>query len=303
MEKKKRRPHEGHTTSDIDSAFSRFKIYPPEISLKGDKKLHSEVTLPNNKLRTKKDLIIRAKLNNPHLSLKYLAEIYSTKPSYARNVWSQYCRKEVTNKGGPLGALGLPFRVHGSGFWNELEPRFYEFCPVMASSNRNGQKVFSSRDFSFVVHKSGKLWVYPGSERWREALRDWLETWMDSGRVGLLLDYLVQVSGRHYAMDASGVPTGFRMRIRGLGTFVVDKTPFQNGTMEAEIDPGFERRLDGIESQLSKVASSMGTFAVGMEQHMALIGELGSLGKELRSVVRELLSLVKALRKAGEGDS
>ena len=221
---------------------------------------------------TIKHLVIEAKLNNPHLNLRQIAEYTKTTHGYARKVWSIYCRKKVTKKGEPF-----PFFVKTFGFWNEIQPRFYYECPIGPSDNRNLQKVYSTPYFSFVIHKNGSVFVYPFTKDWRPLLRDWLLTWMDFDMVELLLSNLVMEPRKHVSFYAPGVPTKYRIKIKGIGTFSTDRTPFPKGTMEYEMDPFFERRLNSIEK-------TMKIFAEGMKQHMALIQEIRTLVMELRNL-------------------
>lgn len=220
---------------------------------------------------TKKDYVIQTKLDNPHLNLKEIAMFVKTSHGYARNVWSEYCKKKITKKGVPF-----PFFVKSFAYWNEVSPVYYEKCPIGPSDNRNLQKVYSTPYFSFVMHKNGSVFAYPFTADWKARLRSWLVSWTDVDFTDLLLDTLVREPRKHVSFYTPGVPTKYAIRIKGIGRFTTDTTPYPKGTMEYEMDPFIERRLNSIEK-------SMSTFAEGMKQHMLLIQEIRELVKELRN--------------------
>lgn len=229
-----------------------------------------KVTRSQKRSNTIKELVIQAKINNPDLNLREIAEYASTTHGYARKIWSQYNRKRVTTK-----AEAFPFFVKTFAYWNQIQPRYYGLCPVAPSDNRNLQKVFSTLYFSFVIHRNGSVFVYPFSKNWKPLVKEWLLSWMEADMVELLFSSLVEEPKKHVSFYAPGVPTKYRIRIKGIGTFCTDRTPYSKGTMEYEMDPFIERRLNSIER-------SMEIFAEGMREHMALIKEIRELVKELR---------------------
>jgi len=220
---------------------------------------------------TKKELVIQAKLNNPDLNLREIGEYAGTTHGYARKVWSQYCRKRVTKKGEPF-----PFFVKTFAYWNQVQPKYYDKCPIVPSDNRNLQKVHSTAFYSFVIHKNGSVFVYPFTKNCMPLVEEWIASWAGSDFASLLMDTLVKEPKKHVSFYAPGVPTKYRVKIKGIGTFTTDRTPYPKGTMEYEMDPFIERRLNSIES-------SMKVFAEGMKQHMALIQEIRQLVKDLRN--------------------
>lgn len=221
---------------------------------------------------SKKDYVIQTKLDNPHLNLREIAEFAKTSHGYARNVWSDYCRRRVTKKGMPF-----PFFVKSFAYWNELPSKYYERCPIGPSDNRNLQKVYSTPYFSFVIHKNGSVFVYPFTADWKPRLRSWMITWTSENFTDLVLDNLVREPRKHVSFYTPGVPTKYSVRIKGIGRFVTDTTPYPKGTMEYEMDPFIEKRLNSIEK-------SMLVFADGMKQHMKMIEEVRSLVNELREI-------------------
>lgn len=246
-------------------------------------------------IRTKKDLIIQFKLNNPQTTLKDIAFFIKASHGYARNVWSEYCRARMTTKAEPF-----PFFVKTFGFWNAGPAWWYRECPVWPSDNRNLQKVYSTPHYSFVIHKPGTVFVYPFTRDWKQRLEKWLSGWMDPDTVALFFDNLIRQPRRHVSFYAPGVPTKFKIRIKGIGTFATDTTPYPKGTMEYEMDPGFERRIHSLERGVDEsvrvqrqIVGSMGTFARAMSEHYELI-------KELQSLVKALKDAVDAIKGGGE---
>ena len=145
-----------------------------------------------------------------------------------------------------------------------------------------------------------QLYIYHAD--WAKELREWLSGWMDVEDVRVFFDYLVDRDEKHYAVSAPGVPTGYRFKIPGMGSFVTDKTPFKKGTMEFEIDPGFPKMLKDINRSIRVlsdnqvvVSQNMEKFGVGMDQHMKLIEALQSVAVSLQEVVTKLDSSVDKL--------
>ena len=130
---------------------------------------------------------------------------------------------------------------------------------------------------------------------WEKELGNWLSDWMSEDDLTVFFDYLIDRDGKHFTVDAPGVPKGYKFTIPGVGTFATDSTPFKKGTIEFEVDPGFDKRLNGIESALrgqqsllGKVANSLEIFGEGMRQHMALITSLQEVSMTMMDLLKEL---------------
>ena len=251
----------------------------------------------NKEHKTKKERVIEAKLKNPDVSLKIIAENEKVSYGYARKEWAKYKRNLVTNKGSPIPSLPehFPFHIQRFGFNVDGPGYWYRDCPADVSVNRNGQKVFGCPYFSFVVHKSGSVQVYNFSLDWEKRLRAWLSGWMSLEDIGVFFDYLVDRDQRHYCVDAPGVPTGYKFTIPDIGTFSTDRTPFKRGTMEFEVNPGFPKRLRSIESSLitlsqnqASISQNMEAFGKGMEEHMKLIAALNDVANSMRETLEEM---------------
>lgn len=227
--------------------------------------------------QTKKWEIIQYKLQEPKTTLKEISQRVKANYDYTRRVWSRFQRQRVTEKGEPLS----PISVRPFFLWNQVPADWYLRCPVEASLNRNGQKVWRGGRVSFVVHRGGMVYVYPYFEGWEGELGAWLSGWVGRDGAEVFLGSL-QPYGRHIAAYAPGFPRGVVFRIRGVGTFKMDRSPYPDGTVEYEGDPGFERRLRGVEKVLESVASSMARFGVAMEEHLKLIKSLQELVDEMR---------------------
>lgn len=181
---------------------------------------------------TNKAKIIHAKLSNPKLNLRQISQLTGISYGYTRKTWSQYARKQVTLKGMPRSpSFATSFDVHGWFWWQQVPTEYYFSCPVEVSLNRNRQKVFrGSSRFSFVIFPSGHTYVYPFFFGWREELERWLLTWRSGDDARLLLDNLVENGQKHFAVHTPDVPENIRVRIKGVGTFQTDKTPYPDGT-------------------------------------------------------------------------
>jgi len=266
----------------------------------------------HKKSLTKKDKVITARIHNPTLSLKEIALDTHVDYPYVRKIWSQYQRKLVTGKATAF----TPFSIQEFGFYCEGPTRWYWDCPLEASANRNGQKVFRGNYFSIVIHKKGSIFLYDYHVDWKRYLREWLLTWMIPAEVKLFFDYLVEEPRKHIAFNTPGVPTNFKVTIKGIGSFTADKTPFPKGTMEYEFDPKFIQRIDkiskatdnnsrlieqliGVQKNFSnnmeslgvvqtKISDNMVAFGEGMKEHMKLIKSIEKLVISVNEVVVEM---------------
>ncbi len=244
-----------------------------------------------------KDRVIIAKIQNPRVSLKDIALKEKTTHCYARQVWSKYKKNLVTLKGGPIPPIpyDFPFLIQNQGFTLEGPPRWYFEAPLAISDNRNLQKVQKTPFYSIVFHRRGSVQLYIYHMDWQKELRGWLSEWMHEEELGVFFDFLIDRDGKHYTVNAPGVPRGYKFTIPGVGTFATDSTPFKKGTIEFEVDPGFDKRLSGIEtalmgqqSLLGKMASSLETFGEGMRQHMILISSLQEVSMNMMDLLKEL---------------
>lgn len=247
------------------------------------------------KKNTQKQRVIEYKIKHPHLSLKEIARKTQIKYSYVRQVWSQYLRKMITLKGSPISPL--PLTIQNFGFSVDGSPRWYSDCPVVPSRNRNRQKVYRCAYYTMVIHSRGGALIHPYHEDWVKELRNWLDTWMLSTEVDMFIEYLTPLDQKHVCIPAPGVPKGYRFTVPGVGTMTTDGTPYKKGTLEFEWDPGVDKKIDGVESQLSRVGDSLEVFARGMEQHMVLIGELQEVSRSLNHAVKVLVEEQTLLRR------
>ena len=272
-----------------------------KVTLRG----HTLGGTEHQKKITKKDKVITYRIHNPTLSLKQIASDTDVDYPYVRKIWSKYQRKLVTNKASAF----TPFSIQEFGFYCEGPTRWYRDCPLEASANRNGQKVFRGNYFSIVIHKKGSIFLYDYHVDWKRYLREWLLTWMIPAEVKLFFDYLVEEPRKHIAFNTPGVPTNFKVTIKGVGTFTADKTPFPKGTMEYEFDPKFIQRIDKISkatdnnsklieqfinvqkmvsNNMEKFGQGMEDFGTGMKEHMKLIKSVEGLVTSINDVVLEM---------------
>ena len=244
-----------------------------------------------------KEKIITAKLQNPNISLKIIAENEGAAYSYTRKVWAKYKRDLVTNKGGPIPPIPMPFPflVQNQGFTLDGPTYWYLDAPLAINNRKNLQKVHKTPYYSIVFHKRGSVQLYVYHMDWEKELGSWLSEWMNEDDLTVFFDYLIDRDGKHFTVDAPGVPKGYKFTIPGVGTFATDSTPFKKGTIEFEVDPGFDKRLNGIESALrgqqsllGKVANSLEIFGEGMRQHMALITSLQEVSMTMMDLLKEL---------------
>ena len=259
---------------------------------------YNPIPIARAKLLSKKELVITAKLQNLEVSLKVIAKNESVHYGYTRQVWAKYKKSLLTNKGGPLPPLNIPFpfQVHNQGLFGEGSTRWYADCPEKASTtNRNAQKTHGTPHYSITFHKSGKYQIYIYTVDWDSELKKWLSEWMEEEDRHVFFDYLIDFGGKHYAAHTPGVPLGFKINIPGIGRFETDRTPFPDGTSELVMDPGFERRLDRIEGFMSKrldlderLNKNLESFAVGMKQHMILISTLQEVAFQMSETLKEM---------------
>jgi len=231
-------------------------------------------------LKTVKQKIIETKMYNPHLSMKEIARLMRCSYGYARKVWSKYQQKILTKRGEPYS----PYEVHGEFLYGEVPVRWLDKCPLKASDNRNGQRLWRGRWVHVLFHKGGQVYVYPMDfrfETWRDELQGFLNGFWESGQTDLFLKSLEKRRIRSLAFHTPGVPKNFRVRIKGVGSLLTDTTPYRDGTTEFEYDPQMVKDLDDIKKSLK-------TFAVAMNQHMGLISEIQKLVYSLQDVVNEL---------------
>lgn len=256
---------------------------------------------------TKAGAIIHRKLQYPNFTLKKIAQLSGSSYGYARNVWSNYVRQQLTIRGSPL----TPMSVHGWFFWTQIRPDVYYGCPVEPSANRNLQKVWRGRKCSVVFHKSGSTFIYPYFMGWDVELRDFLIGWVSDGKpqVDAIMSSLKEHGKKEIAFHTPGVPRKFKFRIKGLGTFKTDSTPYPDGTTEYEIDPGFERRLINIQKvqknllrvQLGQVeytkisTDAIKDFAVAMKEHVKLIETVQVVASNVQVLVSSVQLIVDSL--------
>lgn len=256
---------------------------------------------PTTKVGTKRDVIVKLKLQNPSMSLKEVKDNAGCSYAYAREVWSSYMRRQLTIRGSPLS----PLSVHGWFFWNAVPPVWLLNCPLEVSVNRNGQRVFRGRCVSAVFHVSGQVFVYPYFMGWDLELRDFLLSWWNGERVDLFMGSLVEQGKKEVAFHTPNVPANFKVRVKGLGTFKTDTTPYPDGTTEYEIDPDFLKRLARLEKSqkevfdvLSVVSRNLGVFGEGMKDHMKLIGSLQEVVDGMKKV--DVSAVLDAIRVQSE---
>lgn len=218
---------------------------------------------------TLKSSILKAYHADPNISRRAIAVLTGASYGTVRNVISRFNKVQVTTRGSPkppysaggvAGGRGLPFSFHG-WFWSGSWPSdLYEKCPLSVGGNRNGQKRFAGSAFRFVLHKGGKVFVYPRhglpAEQWRVSLLEWLQSWVHPRRAVALIGEanLRRVGAKSYAVHAPGVPQRINVRLKGIGSFKSDRTPFPDGTLEYEVDPLLDKRLRKIESTIESLA-------------------------------------------------
>lgn len=246
------------------------------IALKGHKRSQLEDTL---KAGTKKDAVIHLKLQNPSVSLKQISMNVHCNYDYARRVWSKFVKKQVTIRGSPF----PPFDVHGWFKWTQVNPIIYESCPIEPSENRNRQKSWRGKRSSLVFHKKGSIHLYPYYADWEDEVRQFLLSFVPDGlpHVEAVMQSFKDHGRKEIAFHTPRVQKNYRIRIKGVGTFQTDATPYPDGTTEYVADLGHEKRLDRIEK-------AMLGFAKGMDQHMAMVNEIRILVHSLQKVVEAM---------------
>ena len=255
---------------------------------------HKRRTQPNLK-----SFIIEIYKNHPDLSLKRIAEISGASYNYVRKVISMWRRGEVTFRGGPS-TPSLPVHVHGFWFVARLPPDDYVRCPLPVSNNRNRQKVYRGRFVRVVLFPSGNMVVYPlypGLPDWRDELKRWLESWLPSGYVELVLKSLE--SRGEYQISAwippNYLPKTLKFRIKGLGKFHVDKTPFKD-TLEFTADPEF-LKMGGMLRELKNTIA----YQSQIIKHLCDTQMENSLAiREFAEQIRLHLDVMRGLRREVE---
>jgi len=244
----------------------------------------------HSNLKLLKDRIITEKLQNQKLSLKIIAINVGASYSWTRKVWAKYKRGLDTTIGGPIPPIpvNFPFFVQNQGFTLNGPPRWYLEAPLAINNRKNLQKVHKTPYYSIVFHTRGSVQLYVYHMDWQKELRGWLSEWMHEDDQAVFFDYLIDRDGKHYAVNAPGVPRGYKFTIPGVGTFATDSTPFKKGTIEFEVDPGFDKRLAGIEEAILAQTQVMGGFTEGMKQHMILIGSLQEVSINMMNLLKEL---------------
>jgi hypothetical protein len=216
-----------------------------------------------------KTRIIELFKRNPALSRRELSDITGAKYGHVRNVVSRYVRGEVTRRGSPS---GVGFGFHGwywSGLWDS---NLYGLCVGVVVANRNGMKRFQGESFSFLLHRNGRVSLFPIVDDegvWRRELLGWLKLWV--GNDGLAEALLKPanfglVGSKSWAVHTPGVPLKVNFRVKGVGSLKTDPTPFPDGTSEFELDPNLERRLLMIERSVIRLADSL-------EKLVGMLGE------------------------------
>ena len=209
-----------------------------------------------------KQRIIEVFKKAPSINRRELSVIVGASYGTTRNVISKYVRGEVTKRGSPPSEL--PFSVHG-WYWSGLWRRgLYESCSgVVVEGNSNGMKRFLGNNFSFILHKGGRVAIYPfvdDESVWRCEVLGWLKTWVvEDGLAEALLKEgnLKQVGSKSWAVHTPGVPSKICFRVKGIGSLKTDPTPYADGTSEFELDPLLDKRLRGIEVSILSLASDL----------------------------------------------
>jgi len=163
--------------------------------------------------------------------------------------------------------------------------REYVECPVIPSKNRNAQKVWRGCRVVYLIHKGGDVLVYPLFDGWDQELETWLCSWLDPEFADIHLETLKgNVCGRKsYAAHTPGQIPKVRFNLKGIGTFIMDLTPWPDGTTEIEVDTFIAKelqdRLGQIDKQIKGVNYSVLVLA---DQIKGLVGELHGLVELLK---------------------
>ena len=205
---------------------------------------------------TIKDKIVTLKRQKPDLNAQTIASMLGTTPSYVYKVWSQYVRREVKKRGRSWdgGGLSVPFNVHGWFFYNQVPSSWYVRCPYGVIDNRNRMKLDRTRLYTFCIFPCGSVLIFPffkGLTNWKQLLRERLGSWLTIEEIENFMDSLTEAGRKEFAFHTPFVPKNVAIRIRGLGSFKTDTTPYPDGTTEFVVDPGFEKRLSLIEQNLA----------------------------------------------------
>lgn len=233
---------------------------------------------------SKKAKIIDAKIRNAHLSLKEIAKIVHCSHSHARRVWAKHQRGMIQRRGSP----SLPYSVHGSWKENAVPVHWLNGCPLVLSRNRNGQRMFKGKRMTLLFHKNGKVMVYAYCDGWEQEVREFLGSFWNEDQIEGFMASLEDRGTKAVAFDTPSVPRNFKVRVKGIGSFHTDTTPYPDGTTEFEYDPELLRRIDGIEKFLSQIASciqGLGKIIEGdsqvMKQNTEALQQFSSFLKDL----------------------
>jgi hypothetical protein len=143
--------------------------------------------------------------------------------------------------------------------------------------------------------------VWPYSPNWREALGNWLSGWLGEEASNLILSNLSEPAiKKEVAFPAPGVPTGFCLRIRGIGTVKSDRTPWREGTLEYEYDPEISERIEALGAQVSArlaaVEAALLGFAEQIEAHLSALRGIEAAVSELRAAIADFQRAVEGLK-------
>lgn len=258
---------------------------------------------------TIKEQIIALKLFNPRLSPAEIAKQLTTTVAYVYKVWSIFVRKQVKisrrAKDGSLQEPVLPVHVHGWFYYNQVPRGWYRRCPYRVVDNRNRMKLARTRLYTFCIYPSGSIFVYPFFKElteWKDLLRDRISYWLNDNEVQLFMDTLHVLGRKEFAFKTTGVPLNLNIRVKGLGSFKTETTPYPDGTTEFTVDPGFDKRINNLESNLRLLvqvtrnqANTLGTFKTSMNEHLALIREL----RETTKGMKEAVDILKEKKRKG----
>ncbi|MEM3574705.1 MAG: hypothetical protein QXQ76_03085 [Candidatus Bathyarchaeia archaeon] len=269
-----------------------------------------------------RDAIIALKRENPHLTAPQIAAQLGTTVPYVWKVLSQ-ARKGKGQGKGWRGGLGPPpeplpkpalpppkppeVECHAIYYRDQGPTGWYRACPAPKGLNQNGQKVYSCESFSFQIWPSGVYMVWPYRGDWKDALKRWVSSWLDPEAAQLMVDGLCAENRTiHAAIHHPGIPTGYRIRIPGIGALETDKSPWKDGTLELKLNLSLEERIDAMERALHRMAEGLEAFAIQIERHLAVlegigarVGELGEVLADFRIAVNELREEMARMRDRG----
>jgi hypothetical protein len=238
-----------------------------------------------------KQRIIEVFKKAPSINRRELSVIVGASYGTTRNVISKYIKGEVTKRGRP----SLPFSVHG-WYWSGLWRRgLYESCPAgVVEGNLNGMKRFFGGSFSFILHKGGRVAIYPFVDDegvWRSEVLSWLQSWvLEFGLAEALLKEgnLKQVGSKSWAVHTPGVPGKICFRVKGIGSLKTDPTPYPDGTSEFELDPQLDKRLRGIEGSILSLVSGLQSLVGNLQSFTSQLGLNGQVSNGVSRDVKDV---------------